>query len=323
MPTITLEPLATFDEPDIGELVAFSVGFDGLPYVVTAIKPIDYRATGDSGATFAKSKGETPQDYKIFRAEKEGFQLLVTIRNEPFNIHFVQPMPDGRFLLVCARCHYNRSDPERNARIYDSAGTCVSAITLGDGIQDVRVGIDARIWTSYFDEGIFGNCGWDHPLGASGLVAWNEDGKKVYDFEPSAGLGSICDCYAMNTSGAAVWIYYYTEFPLVQIRGSRIVRHLKVPVSGSDAFAISGSSVLFRGGYKECDRYKLFRITDSDVISLAEIDLCDAEGTPIKANRVVGAGDSIFLLRDADVFRISIEAALASTGWPGKDRKAT
>lgn len=36
---------------------------------------------------------------------------------------------------------------------------------------------DGRIVTSYFDEGIFGNFGWDQPLGASGLVVWDEQGR--------------------------------------------------------------------------------------------------------------------------------------------------
>ncbi|WP_176444820.1 hypothetical protein [Paenibacillus herberti] len=36
---------------------------------------------------------------------------------------------------------------------------------LGDGIQSVQVTDKGIIWTSYFDEGVFGNNGWDKPIG--------------------------------------------------------------------------------------------------------------------------------------------------------------
>ena len=82
------------------------------------------------------------------------------------------------------------------------------------GIEDVQVTESGIIWTSYFDEGVFGNRGWNDPIGKNGLVAWNGLGEKIYEFLPTTELGEICDCYALNViSDREVWLYYYTEFP--------------------------------------------------------------------------------------------------------------
>jgi hypothetical protein len=55
-------------------------------------------------------------------------------------------------------------------------GTLIKEILLGDGIKDMKVTDKEVIWTSYFDEGVFENYGWDEPIGSCGLPAWNQDG---------------------------------------------------------------------------------------------------------------------------------------------------
>ncbi len=53
---------------------------------------------------------------------------------------------------------------------------------------------DGTIITSYFDEGVFGNYGWDEPLGACGLIAWTSEGTPLWKNENY----SIYDCYAIS-----------------------------------------------------------------------------------------------------------------------------
>jgi hypothetical protein len=106
--------------------------------------------------------------------------LVAIIQQEAFNIHQVQPMGRDQFLLVSARCQYRDEGADKNGRLYHVDGRFLRGMTLGDGIQDVAVTPDGLIWTSYFDEGVFGNFDWSEPLGSSGLIAWRPDGTVAY-----------------------------------------------------------------------------------------------------------------------------------------------
>ena len=91
-----------------------------------------------------------------------------------FQFHYLRPAGD-HFLLLGARCAYRENGPDQNAWIVSRDGAVLSRFCLGDGIQDCVVKKDGTIITSYFDEGVFGNYGWDEPLGACGLIAWTSE----------------------------------------------------------------------------------------------------------------------------------------------------
>ncbi len=310
MLSLSLEPFATLDEPAAGEIVAFDVDYTGTPCITTATRPLDSWVEGGGGAKFVKTQGQAAQGYRVYLMLESSATLMASISREAFNIHHTQPLPDGRVLLVCGRCHYNAGKPEKNGRLYSSAGELLHEITLGDGIESVQADKSGRIWTSYFDEGVFGNFGWSQPLGSPGLVAWSPEGSKLYEYCPLHGLDHICDCYAMNVTNEDVWTCYYTEFPLVQIRDSKVVSYWQMPLSGSHAFAVQRSHALFAGGYNEQNHYRLFDLRDGKVKLLRECKVRDREGQPIHADRTIGRGDSIFMLRGRDVFRLSIEQVL-------------
>ena len=314
MPELILDPYSSLSEADGGEVVAFGVGWDRLPYIVTALAPLDYRTADSGGATFAKIRPDGPQSYRIYRGLPGVAVLVATIEEEEFNIHQVQPMGDDRFLLVSARCQYHEEGPDENGRLYDGSGRFLGGITLGDGIQDVAVTTNGLIWTSYFDEGVFGGLGRRDPLSSSGLVARKEDGTVAYTYEPAEGLGGISDCYAMNAVGDDVWICYYTDFPLVQIRNGRIAAHWQNPVKGADAFAVSGDYALFGGGYDNPGRYHLMELTQPRAKVRLRFQLRDRQKELIQAQRVAGRGDALFLLRDRELFRFTVEDARSLLG---------
>jgi hypothetical protein len=121
------------------------------------------------------------------------------------SLRFVQRLPDG-FLLAGARCWWRRTGVEENAATYDWSGRLVRRFTLGDGIADVRTTPNGRVWVSYFDEGIFGNRGWNHPgppsLGEPGCVGFDSTGVIRARFDgDTAGAGPIADVYALNVAG--------------------------------------------------------------------------------------------------------------------------
>ena len=177
-----------------------------------------------------------------------------TVTNERFydlgtqevNYHFVQPL-DGGFLLVASRCCRINGTGENNAALIDRHGSILRQFCLGDGIADVAVLSDGRIVTSYFDEGVLGNYGWeDEPLGASGLVVWDKGGKILWEAD-----SDILDCYALNIDDSErLWYYYYTEFELVctDLQNETVYQP---DISGADMFILTadGKSVIFDKGY--------------------------------------------------------------------------
>lgn len=312
--SIRLSPVASLAPvTGDGELVAFNVGPDGVTYLVVALRPLDYRIEQPGWASFAKTVPEQPQEYRVVGLSGSQTVLDAVIEGERFNIHDVQPLPD-ELLLVCARSYYKGpEDFEKNGRVYTRGGRFAREILLGDGIQSVQATSAGVIWTSYFDEGVFGNYGWQSPVGASGLVAWDSAGNKLYEFEPRDGLDSICDCYALNVeSDEEVWLYYYTEFPLVRLRRREIESVWKMPLGGSGAFAVSVGHALFRGGYKDRHTYQLFSLGPGGKPELvARIELRDKNGGKLVAGRVVGRADAIHLVSDGFLYRVDVQTALA------------
>lgn len=296
-----------------GELVAFNVGPNGAVYIVVAIKPLDYRIERPDGASFAKTLPEQPQSYRVVGLSGPQSVLDLRIDGERFNIHDIQPLA-AELLLVCARSYFKGPDDfEKNGRVYTRDGKFAREILLGDGIQSVQATSSGVIWTSYFDEGVFGNYGWQNPVGASGLVAWDSAGNKLYEFEPRDGLDSICDCYALNVeSEDDVWLYYYTAFPLVRLRRRQIESVWKIPLRGSDAFAVSAGHALFHCGYKDRDTCQLFSVgPGAEPKLVATIVLRDENGSQLVPGWVVGRADTIHLVSDGILYCADVQSAVA------------
>jgi hypothetical protein len=271
---------------------------------------LDYRTVLYSFASFPKTIPDRPQSYRVLILDEGYVVSAITIESETFNIHHVQPLED-RLLLVCARSEL-RDDgkAEYNGRVYTQDGLLADEILLGDGIAGVQATSSGVIWTSYSDEGVFGNFGWNsrNSLGASGLVAWSSSGEKLYEFKRPDRLDAIVDCYAMNVpTDNDVWCYYYTEFPLVHLRNGRIVEYWKSPIAGSRAFALGRGCVLFDGGYEDHDTYSLCKLTRDPALTIAkQFRLVDESGEPIVARRVMGRGSSIYVIAQDAIYRVDI-----------------
>jgi len=308
---IALSPVADFSAHSSKETqVAFNVGYDGLMYFVFALRPLNYR---DAKGTFALTQPAQPQRYRVVALDGNRVALDFIIENEPFNIHHIAPLPEG-VLLACGRSHFrSKEDFEKNGRIYGLDGKFQRDLLLGDGIQNLQTTASGAIWASFFDEGIFGNYGWNEPVGASGLVAWNSDGEMIYNFEPNAELDSMCDCYALNVVGEGeVWCYYYTEFPLVRIKGKEIAASWNIPVAGADAFAVEKYYALFRGGYGEHDVYRLFRLEENNIVEKKRFEVVDEKGMLLIADSALSVGGSIYLLDNLSVYRLDIALATSA-----------
>lgn len=132
----------------------------------------------------------------------------------------VDVFSDGTILLVQSRCEKQGAVIERNARIYNQNGQLISAFTLGDGIEQMQIDESDTIWVGYFDEGIFGNFGWEKPIGSDGLIAFDKNGEKLW----GAKKFSIMDNYALNVSNSEqIHFYYYDDFKIVTLNAKHKV----------------------------------------------------------------------------------------------------
>lgn len=174
------------------------------------------------------------------------------------NFHFIQPI-GGDILLTGSRCmRYKDGQTDKNGVIVSRDGKKLSELCFGDGIQDLFVMEDGRIACSYFDEGVFGNFGWDQPVGACGLIVWDRDGNRVWENEKYP----IYDCYAMNADEQGeLWFYYYNDFHLVRTDFKRDIVY-RPESEGSGAFLISRShtGLLMNGGYGRYDEFDWYEM---------------------------------------------------------------
>jgi hypothetical protein len=311
--THRLTPLTDL-APQLGDLhlIGVEVGPQQELLALALAGPPDYREER-GGASFARPITPLPHDFVVL-THHQGWCQRTTIPGEHWNFHFVQPLPGDELLLVCARCHWApKGKHDRNARVYGPDGRLVREFLLGDGIQRVQTTADGRIWTSYFDEGVFGNFGWRDPVGASGLVCWDGHGRRLYEYRPPPGADAICDCYALNVpSDEEVWFYYYTDFPLVRLRRDSTATVWPCPVRGADAFAVAGPHVLFRGGYDRHDRYHLFEVPNrgGEMTPRGTFTFTDAQGDGPVGASALGRGPFLYLFQGTLCYRVDVRELL-------------
>lgn len=299
----------------IGEhaIVAFNVGPNGEVYLLLAVEPLDDRSTAPGFASFARIVPESPRQYRVLVLRNGDLELDLAIHGERFNIHLIQPLGND-LLLACSRSAYRGpGDVDLNARVYARDGSFLRAFLLGDGIETIQTTRRGEIWTSYFDEGVFGNHGWSAPVGAAGLVAWNASGEKVYEYDAIGPVDAMIDCYALNVATPDdVWCCYYTDFPLVHLHDKRIAATWHVPVAGSRAFAVAADHVLFAGGYDKPDAFHLVRLERNGRSTLLdEFELIGDDGAAVKPDHAVGRGAVLHVLADASVHEIDLKRLLA------------
>ncbi|ARK32622.1 hypothetical protein BkAM31D_23625 [Halalkalibacter krulwichiae] len=203
---------------------------------------------------------------------------------------------DGSLLLVQSRCLKDGSSVERNARRYNRNGQLISAFTLGDGIEQMQIDETDTIWVSYFDEGVFGNFGWEHPIGSEGLLAFTKDGEKLW----GAGDYGIVDCYALNvTSSKEVYFYYYADSYLVQLTNR--VEEIRYRIEGEtlQQFLMEPNGMI-----GQIDHYtvKRFKKRNRTMVPKAKIEFVDEAGKRL-IGQVFMRGTFLYLYGKEGIFQ--------------------
>lgn len=200
----------------------------------------------------------------------------VELKDVPLIPTEVDSFSDGSLLIAQVRCLKDGKYIERNARRYNPNGQLIEAFTLGDGISNVQIDETDTIWVSYFDEGIFGNFGWEQPMGNEGFIAYDINGEKLW----GAGSYGIVDCYALNVvSSKEVYFYYYDDFFLVRLNEKK--ETIRFRIEGDDTM----QQFLFdqSGLIGQIDMFTLmrFQIENGTITPKEELQLIDENGKPI------------------------------------------
>ena len=202
------------------DVISAGVGQDGDLLALATTKAASEHAVAKTmspaGAEFPTTRTDQPYKATLVHLNQDGELANYLELPETFVAHpRIQPLPEGRYLVAGARTHrFKDGSFEKNGYVYGPGGRVEGNFLMGDGIADVQCDSAGNIWTSYFDEGIFGNYGWTEPLGASGLVCFDLEGQIRWRFRPPDGFDSIADCYALNAvSPSEVYVYYYGISP--------------------------------------------------------------------------------------------------------------
>ena len=292
---------ALITEQGMAELdyVSMNIGYDGKAYFLFSSK-IPERIDGMFVNTVANAEytalALTPS------WENGGLEKVerLDLGAHTMNFRFFRPVPDGSFLLLGSRCMYSQKNgPERNAVFIDREGNVLRALTFGDGIADCIVRADGLIITSYFDEGVMGNYGWDDPIGSCGLCGWTTDGRNIWRCERD-----ILDCYAMNTDADGnLWYYYYTDFQLVRTDFKTETEYDPM-VEGASCFTVAGHGrfLIMDGGYDDPDSFYVSRINGDQIEDSEPLEFVREDGSSIAAVPQVFSGTKgLIMTRDGDI----------------------
>ncbi len=255
---------------------------------------------------FPQSQTQSFHNYKVILIS-ERFTHQINLLNQSWSYHFVQPIDSKNILLACGRSHYYKDNSyDKNGKVYTNEGTFIREFLLGDGIQDLKVTAQNNIWTSYFDEGVFGNYGWKNPVGAAGLRAWNCNGSEIYKYN-NYGDHSISDCYALNVvNDNEVWFYFYTNFELA-CRKNGEIKYYKTEIAGSDGFIVYDKYVLFRGGYRQHNNYYLYQVNSSDMRLLGEVSLINKDESLIETSYIDCRKSKLLLLSGTELYSVDLK----------------
>jgi hypothetical protein len=301
-----------------GRVLAVSATAEGHGVALVVSQEDWERATGRvenaGGASFATTRVEPP--HRATFVEHDGRDVLrqVELESVPLAFPSVDCLPHGEILVVGGRC-WRREDgtAERNACVYDATGAHQRAFTLGDGIGQVQTTSDGSIWVGYFDEGVFGNYGWNDPIGSSGIVVFDATGEQTWRFEPRGDIPDISDCYALNVGNRETWTCYYTDFPLVRVADGAVTSW-STPWAGLRALAVDKRRVLAVGGYSVRDRVLLAAIEEGPaahrVEQLAEFALRAPDGAPLPEAVAVGRAGTLHVFNGPHWYRVNVLDAL-------------
>lgn len=293
---IPVTPIANLHEELKGRIpLSIAIGFHNDVFVLLTEKQpalID--------GSFPATVTEESYSYHVVHL-KDGKKTVLHLPEETWNYHHIQPIDAEHILLVCARSYYHDAQNiEKNARIYDKSGRFIRSFCLGDGIEHVQVTKNQEIWTGYFDEGVFGNYGWEEPIGRSGLVGWDTSGRKIDSLEEDDEY-AIFECLALNsTADGKVWFFFSIESKIGVRKEKRTLYYSPEDIDFR-VFGINGEIIVGHSGEGGRKLFELRREGD-EYKTVREMVLLKPDGTLVEPQLVSNRENMLLFLDDDELY---------------------
>lgn len=249
--------------------------------------------------SFPPAETEDAYEYKVVHLQN-GHKRVLRLPNEKWNYHMVQPIDGNQLMLVGARSVYHNDNwIDENARVFDWDGQQIRSFCLGDGIEFVYVTGDSRIWTGYFDEGVYGNYGWDDPIGSTGMVGWDHDGNIL---ATQTGEPHIGECSALNIA-ADEEIWFLTGFAdVIGVRKNGATEYYRTDTPGFSAFAVNGDTmIVYREYFGKHSFFRLARSRDR-FDEACRVDVKKPDGTELLPDLAANRANRLVFLQGTEVF---------------------
>lgn len=239
----------------------------------TLIKEIIYVATSQLGEPVEIVDADWKDEFGLAVLTRWNDKNVVqlndietTVSFIPYKLSMIRWIDDNHFLAAT----YENAEDKENVFVLDMSGRLLHSFNGGEAFEDIVVGKEG-IWISYFDEGIFGN-----GISTEGLVLFDMAGNILLRYHSDlVNIDEIADCYALcKGEGETVWIFPYTDFPLVEINSvDRTVRFYSVPelLRGSHAICIRGKYAYFFDPYNSNQKLYQLKIGAQEPLLLGTI----------------------------------------------------
>lgn len=323
-PVVALRGHAAIDLGDEGRaLITAAIGSRGQLLTLWAddtggAAAATAATTSPGRATFPASKPPRPVSARIVELDPTPVRET-RLAELPVAHPHLDALPGGGYLVVGSRCRWRPDGPEENAWIVDGDGHLQRSGTLGDGIEHMGTTPAGQVWVGYSDEGIFGNYGWGSvggppPIGWAGLVRFDDGLEPVWRFPTDLEAGAIADCYALNVVGEEAWACYYTDWPIVQVRGDGVVAW-RNDVDGASAMLVDDGTVVLVGGYPGArERLAIGRLGAGSVDWVGVARLAGPDGDEPPTGTLVGRADQLHLVTSHGWFKLDVDDVRRAVG---------
>ena len=317
-PLLGTDSVIGFDATHDGRIILLTISAD-----TAGRHPLERDPRGERWH-FAGGRPTTPYEARVIIVDGAA-QRSIRLPSLHAWLPRCQLLPDDEILVTDPRCDVRNA--KDNAFVYGPDGRLRRSFTLGDGIQHVQTLPDGQIWVGYFDEGIFGNIGWEtkpwiREAAKSGLACFeHREGRLRWRYHCPPDGEHIADCYALNATPQGTWACTYANFPLTCIQPDGGLRYWNNSVPGVQALAVAGPDVLFwDGGALPEDEVRavIQRVAGEELVPLHDVVLTLPDGNPLdgRTATVQGRGHYLHVLQGRDWHRYDLAAPLADWNDP-------